>query len=586
MNLLELIKQNPSSKSTLFDAFSLMEKALVGNLQPNFYVSPIDTGLGKSTLIKCFFRYWKAKGFEPGGGILLALNTKAEIEEFARTSGLDEADYAAYTSDIEFDKLGVTKDLSNKAPVLFTTHAMLRAKTRKKKFKFSKEFFYNGRPRTLRLWDERALRAEPIHIALDDMVKILGSIRPYAPEWIEAVEEFIGIGKRSPVGTVLTVPKRFGAGKPFVAVDGVAPILTDEQSNIYRQLKAAQGKSLRVCEGKWYGKTLVGSGDRLPSDLAPMFIFDASARIGDTYELWGKNGEITMMPALVRDYRNLTVRIWKTACGKSVLEDGSQRSRILNGIAKTLNLDPQPTLLIGSKARPSLFNLHAELGERLDDADGLHFRHWGIHYGTNEFSAIKRLVVIGAYRNRDTVDQAIYMAASGADPHRVTGNEYSAIARAEMQQNLLQAFSRGNIRTGVNGECGECVVYLVAPPGPDPEELVRETFPGCQIEAWEPFGAILKGQAKAVFDVLDEMVKAGRTGEVPKLDVRMRVTIASPSRFSQVLANPSLANALKQIGVTSNARNFVISPVVAPTASIALLRRRWLEKPRELPLAA
>jgi hypothetical protein len=573
-NLYDLIKINPTSKPHFSTALNLMLSSLEDSLDPKFYVLPFDTGFGKSTLIKDFLRVWKAEGFKGRGSVLIALNTKAEIAEFATSCGLGNADYAAYTSDDEINMLGAGADKKGLVPVLFTTQAMLRARLAKKGFCKAEEFFFHGQPRTLRLWDERCDRAETIHITRDGLLKLFDPIRPYCPEWIEGIEKFLALVKRSPFGTVLTVPLRFGTGRQFVPFDGVAPILTPDVVEAYKQLKRAAGKRLRVCAGKMFGKTLVGAGNPLPADLAPMLIFDGSARIGETYKLWAETGNVVILPPLVRDYRNLIVRIWKTGSGREALENADKRDWLLNGIAKTLNLDPQPTLLIGSKARPSVFDLHAELAAYLDNPADLFFRHWGIHYGTNAFANTKRLVVVGEHRNRDTVNQAICMAASGIDPAAAMGSEEKDIALAEMKQNLLQAFSRGNLRNGVNGECGECVVYLIAPPTPDPEAMVRETFPGCRVEAWEPYGTKLTGQAKAVFDVLKAMVDAGRTGDVTKFEVRSAAVIASKARFGQVLANPTFVNAIRAIGVSVVNKHFVIRPLASVVSLSGMLARR------------
>lgn len=580
------INRNPSSKEVLSDIYASMLDSLKQEIAAKIYVYPIDTGLGKSTLIKSFLAEWKAEGFEPEGSVLIVLNTKAEILEFTEGCGLNASDYAALTADNDVNSVGAGHHKANSVPVLFTTHAMVQHRLDKKSFSKADEFFHKGRPRTLRVWDEQALRAEPIHLTLDTIAKLYEPVRPYFPHWVEGLEAFVAQVKAAAPNTTVRVPDSFGSGPQFNGAEGIRPALFPWAADAFKALCAAMGRKVRICAGKLYGRTLVGSGPALPDDIAPLFVFDASARIGDTYALWGENSPVQVMPALTRDYSKLIVRLWKTSCGNSTLEQPEKRNHLIRGIVKALNFDAEPTLVIGKKARPT-FDIHKDLRASVSNPDNVSFLHWGRHYGTNEYRQVKRMVVIGAHQARDTMDLALYAAASGVDVEQLAGDEGLALSRVRMKQNLLQAFSRGHLREGVNGQCGECVVYFVAPPSISPEQLVRETFPGCQIEEWHPFDPVLTGQAKAVFDVLNDW--AGRDGKLnpyPKMIVRTAVGIESPSRFAQVLANPSLRTALQGIGITVENKGFLKSAVPSPIINIAEVRARRLARQEQAAKAA
>lgn len=462
---------------------------------------------------------------------------------------------------------------------------MIRQRLAQKKFAQAAEFFFKGKPRSLRIWDEQALRAEPIHLTLDTIATLYEPVRPYFPEWVEGLEAFVAKLKETAPNTVIRVPHRFGSGRQFTGAEGGVPSLSSWAADAFKGLRTAMGRKVRICAGKLYGITLVGSGPALPGDLAPLFILDASARIGDTYALWGKKSPVQMMPAQTRHCSNLTVRLWKTACGNTVLEQPEQRDRLIRGIAKALEFDAEPTLVIGKKARTT-FDIHKELRAGVGNPDDVSFLHWGRHYGTNEYRQVKRMVVIGAHQARDTMDLALYAAASGVDVELLAGDEGLALSRVRMKQNLLQAFSRGHLREGVNGQCGECVIYFVAPPSIGPEQLVRDTFPGCQVEEWHPFDPVLTGQAKAVFDVLKAWVDLdGKLNPYPKLMVRTAVGIESASRFGQVLANPGLRTALRGIGVTVENKGFLKTAVPSP-AYMKEARAKWLERHHDMAKAA
>ncbi|MGR6327991.1 hypothetical protein ACU5AX_02895 [Sphingomonas sp. XXL09] len=585
-DFLEANNGNPGTHSIFQGIFNAMFSSIEGKIAPKFYVYPIDTGLGKSTLIKSFLAGWKAAGFEPEGSVLIALNTKAEIVEFATDCGLDVTDYAALTTDEEVNIIGAGHHRAASVPVLFTTQAMIRQRLAQKKFAQAEEFFFKGRPRSLRIWDEQALRAEPVHLPLDTIGKLYEPVRPYFPEWVEELEAFVAEVKGAAPNTIIRVPNSFGSGLQFKGAEGGVPSLSSWATESFKALRAAMGRKVRICAGKLYGITLVGSGPALPDDLAPLFILDASARIGDSYALWGDKSPVQVMPALTRDYSNLTVRLWKTACGNTVLEQPEKRDHLFRGIAKALDLNAEPTLVIGKKAR-STFDIHKGLQASVANPDDVSFLHWGRHYGTNEYRQVKRMVVIGAHQARDTMNLAIYAAASGIDVDQLAGDEGVELSRPRMKQNLLQAFSRGHLREGTNGQCGECVVYFVAPPSVSPEQLVRETFPGCQIEEWHPFDPVLVGQAKAVFDVLKAWVdREGALNPYPKMIVRTAVGIESPSRFGQVLANPNLVTALAKIGVTIEHKAFRRAPVAVTTADVVGARAKWLMRHHGLAKAA
>lgn len=301
-------------------------------------------------------------------------------------------------------------------------------------------------------------------------------------------------------------------------------------------------------------------GHPLPADIAPLFIFDASARVVENYQLWADvDCNVEIMDPLVRDYDNLLVHIWKTACGRDFLANPTNRDKLLRPIAKMMNADERATLLVGYMNKGDC-DLFEELKSYLHKSELLHFRHWGNHHGTNEFRDIDRLVVIGCHLNRDTVYQAMHMAATGADPDSAVGNEWTQMRQGHLKGNLLQAFSRGTVRQGENGQCGKCDVYFIAPPNPSPETLVREAFPGCRIEAWEPVEKALTGHAKAIVDAVRLLRAQERIGDVPKAEIRTMAGIGNDRSFANVLNKEVVVAALSKLGVEVTHKHFVFMP--------------------------
>lgn len=540
------------------EIYDLFENNMTPNLDEKVRVFPIDTGLGKSTRIQKFLREWKAKGFRVGESCILFLSTVEEINSYINAIGFDRIEVAVVTKNEEANLLGSNNP--NQSRLILTTHAMLKSRTFKKSFSKASEFYFQGKPRGLRIADEGLYQAEHIHLGRDSLLQVIEPLRPYFPEWVEALEKFADRLYNIEPGTTIRFPDRFGKGPQYYSVEHGGPNLSDKHKQILQHIRAARGRQLRAVSGKKYGITLIGKGHPLPADIGPLFIFDASARVVENYQLWADvDHNVEIMDSLVRDYNNLLVHIWKTACGRDFLANPTNRDKLLRSIAKMMNADERATLLVGYKDRGD-FDLFEELKFYLDKPELLHFRHWGNHHGTNEFRDIDRLVVIGCHLNRDTVYQAMHMAATGADPESVIGNEWTQMRQGHLKGNLLQAFSRGTVRQGENGQCGKCDVYFIAPPNPSPETLVREAFPNCRIEAWEPVQKALTGQAKDIVDAVRQLKAQGRLGDVPKAEVRELAGIVKESSFANVLKRGDVVAALSKFGVDIAHKHFIFKP--------------------------
>lgn len=546
---------NEKHKSYFSNIFDLFRKNLIQNIDEKIRVFPIDTGLGKSTRIQNFLREWKAKGFQNGESCILFLSTVEEIHCYIKGIEFDRHEVAVVTKNEEANLLGSNNP--NQSRLILTTHAMLKSRTLKKSFSKASEFYFQGKPRGLRIADEALYRAEHIHLGRDSLLQVIEPLRPYFPEWVEGLERFASHIHALKPNSIIRFPNGFGKGPQYSFVEYGGRRLTDKQKKILQHIKAAQGRRLKAVSGKKYGITLIGMGHPLPADIGPLFIFDASARVVENYQLWADlNPNVEIIDSLVRDYDNLLVHIWKTSCGRDFLANPTNRDKLLRPIAKMMNADERETLLVGYMNKGD-FDLFEELKSYLDKPELLHFRHWGNHHGTNEFRDIDRLVVISCHLNRDTVYQAMHMAATGADPESVTGNEWTQMRQGHLKGNLLQAFSRGTVRQGENGQCGKCDVYFIAPSNPSPETLVREAFPGCRIEAWEPVQKALTGQAGAIVDAVRQLRARSQRGEVAKAEIREVAGITNERSFANVLNKEVVLAALSKLGVEVAHKHFI-----------------------------
>lgn len=65
-----------------------LETGLSGGLNPAYYLSAIDPGIGKTLAVSMFLKAWKDLGYQPGSSVLIGVSRLSEIEAYVRTSGL------------------------------------------------------------------------------------------------------------------------------------------------------------------------------------------------------------------------------------------------------------------------------------------------------------------------------------------------------------------------------------------------------------------------------------------------------------------------------------------------------------------
>ena len=314
----------------------------------------------------------------------------------------------------------------------------------KKPFSKAEEFHCKGRLRTLRIWDEAVTAAEPIHIALDDIVNLYAPLRYAYSDWVAGLRSFADDVNSAVSGAVVTIPREFGTGVQFRYSDKLPIYLDEQQKATVQRLKRAEGRRVRVCHGKG-GAVLVGAGAPLPKDLAPLIVLDASARVKEDYRLWGRHrGNVEILPEAVRDYRDLTVRIWKRGCGNTALADDANRGKILRGIAEVVNSKADERWRVIAPKDRHRAKITEELPDYLDNAANVSFLHWGIHHGTNEFADVKNMVVVGGFLAPDTAFLADYIVATGVDPSAPNDDDWRRMKTSKLKDNLLQAFCRGD----------------------------------------------------------------------------------------------------------------------------------------------
>jgi hypothetical protein len=550
----ELVSSNPVSKSSFNKLKSVYDDSISGKGVQNFIVAPIDAGLGKSISYKAYLAEKESKGFNDDESVLIIYKTKEEAKEFIMNSPpVTAKDISLYTSDDSINMLGAND--TDSARVLITTHEMIRARLAKKRFESATEFFYKGKPRRLRVWDEAIAPARTIHLPIDQLVRLNAPLRFSDGKWLSKLENFVDAVKITSDGECLTIPTELDAGFPKGGLD-----LPAGEGESLRQLRRGIGRKVLVRRNGGH-QVLIGAGVALPADLAPMIILDASARVNPIYELWRDHrGGVEFLPAATRNYGELVVHIGKTGCGKLAFGNPTKREPIIRPILAIINSKPtERWLVIGPKGAAG-FSLQDEISKEAADPSTVSYLHWGVHYGTNEFADVKNVIVISAFPAPDHVYSAEYAAASGIELEKLTDEHRKAMKAGKLKDNLLQAICRGHVRNGKADVCGECNVYLLMPANQDPEPLVRETFPGCKIAEWFRNKPKRKAptQEEKVFELLRSLKASGSVACISKKAVREKAGIGTASQLGTLLTS-GLAERLEKAGIRVENKRFILT---------------------------
>jgi len=533
--------------SLLLETF---DRALRGRLSPKYYLASFDPGSGKSCAVAAFLRAWKEQRYEPEGSILIGLSRLDEIERMVLYAGLPKEDFGVFTTSDPHNSLGVPKAELGSARVLFTTQQMIVSRTKKRSFEEASEFHFQGRPRSLRIWDESLEPASSLVISKDDL-SLLHGLRFQHPSYVKMVErltESLGLSEN---GRILNVPPELASVPVFDPLE-----LPRGAEEVAHKLASVAGQEMIVIDDGLGGKSLVGTGSELSKDFAPVVILDASGRVRTTYDLWSKHrGGLEPLPPVPNDYRRLTVHLWKRRSGRQVLRDPKVRSKIASAIAEEINKDESSRWLIAHSKhdRETVADIKALVTHNPDQR--IATMTWGNHHGTNVFRDVENVVLIGQLTMRRSQYMGKLLAASGLPVREARRLDIDELRWGEYRHNLLQAACRGAVRRSERGVAGKCRLFLVTSPSPHLERLIEETFPGCRIEQWRPGHLALKGRARQVADFLLACFEATDNAPIRKGEVSSALGMPPPN-LSRIIKQPAFAEFMDSEGIWTSTQWF------------------------------
>ncbi|MGI4976927.1 MAG: hypothetical protein ACRYG6_08300 [Janthinobacterium lividum] len=453
-----------------------------------------------------------------GAGMIVSVFTIAEATAMAEALGDIRGRLCVLTSDDAANAMGGAT--ANEAPILITTQSRLGRLTADRPFGSVSSFFYQGAPRSIRVWDESVLPGSTIVIGADDLMALGSGLRRFSPVLITALYAFASQLLEAEDGVAVDVPD-FGAGGGTTVDDLVAHLTDTGTPNRTRDretalgLQAVNGRRVRVRRDGFSGSAVLTFREELPPDLLPMLVLDASGRVRETYALWqASRNAIVQLPSAVRDYGPLTVKVWKTSGSKSGWEKNG--ARLIEGIVATVETKPaEEWLIVVHKPNAAIGDPEAAIRAKLPATvrDRVSFTTWGRHTGVNAWADVPNVILAGTL---------FYPASHLTATHHLCANlpvEDGLVGRAEVAHTergehrhlLLQAICRGRVRRCDGDRCQPMTAYIVASPKSKIAAEVPRVFPGCTIATWEPLKVEATGKLRDAVRWLTAAIEGGRT---------------------------------------------------------------------------
>lgn len=539
----------------LEDMLRVLEDMAEEECFPSYYLSPLDCGVGKTTAIVEFIKALLASPDHRHVSVILCVSRLDEIQGLASKMGLSPADFAAYTADDACNALGRGKGEAAEARVLFTTQAMIDRRCDGRTFASAAEFHFRGRTRQVRIWDEAILPGKAITITKDDIASLYRPLRGVFPALVDTLEGLFQSLSEAPDGATIEVPDLEALHgidtNQILSVFNSAP---DDTQMIVSSLWFMAGKLATAKTDGVYGNTALSFRDTLPYDFMPVLITDASGRVRTTYQQWAHDrGGLQILRSAPKSYRNLTVNVWQTGGGKSAFaRDGS---RLVDGIAATINSKPEEDFLVIHHKKDHRFDIEADVSTLVTgDKSRVHFLNWGRHQATNDFVNVPNVILAGTLFFRASYYEALGRLGSAIAPgDKMPERLLEEVIVGEHRHLILQAVGRGPVRVSVGGDCAPCNGYVIASTRSGIKEALPSIFPQCRVVQWAPVKRPLKGKIKKAVEFVVSHLTANPSDLLKFTAVRRAIGMNDSANFnSRIRKSPDFKEALAEAGIVEH----------------------------------
>jgi len=568
-----------------------LESMTYGIALPKVYLSSLDPGSGKTVAItqfvKCLIKRSTYKAALTNVGVIILLSRLEEIETMVKAMDLQDDQYACLTSEDDINALGLGENNIDKAQVLFTTQQRRELQIKGKSFGEAEGFYFNGRVRSVRIWDESYLPGESIVILEYDIRQLSGAVGKFGKTVLsDALLKISDQIRMSKSGDVVELPDFASLidTSCFQLIEKVRAIQEDLGDTMASLCDLSGGNvSIHRDGGDHRGIKAISFKDTLPVDLMPILVTDASGRVRHTYALMDESRQnIVRLKTAEKTYSNLTVAVLGRSGAKSSWERNA--SELTAIITETINAEPDKKwLIVGHKPRgkdgSSIPDLSDTLPPMLSTGVDIKFLTWGKHSATNEYNDRDRIVLAGTLFYSKSQYEGLTRLSGNIRPcdRKVSTSERNMTDIGESKHNILQAISRGILRGSKDGDCHPCKVFIIASArsgikkaltmpegvGYDPSYI----FPGCKIEPWRNrrLDALsqLKGYMKATYDYLERWVGTVEVGAKLKLkELRGIVGARDHKSFNSLLQGSTMVEALENLGICLHQPNAKVLGIV------------------------
>ena len=544
-----------SMRKSLCHAAQVLEAMAEETIPPQFHLSSLDPGVGKTTLIRHFIMALLSSPLHGYVSILVCVSRLEEIDTMLAGLSPYLPEVSVWTGDEVMN--AKTSTPPQEARVLLTTQQKLEAVySRHDCFALAKGFHYLDQPREVRIWDESLLLGKEVMPSEDDLSSLWGHFRRSAPQLCVALEDLHSKLKQAATGNIIHVPDLEEMGGATGSAEVARLLGSDRTTTLDRErlerLQHASGETLPVHRNNYGEAKLLDYRDSLPEDLAPMLVFDASGRCRTTYSLMESHRlNLVRLPSATKDYSNLVIGLWPRGSGKTA-HANDEDEVLVRGIAEKIMERPhEDWLLIHHKDDLTSFQNRVEAHLEDQFTGGLHFLSWGKHHGTNAFAHVPNVIFASLLHLPPEVYETRVRLCAGMDQtEAVTAGKRKEMAEGELLHNVLQALCRASVRgLQADGTCPPCRAYIIAPKLTGLSESLPKVFPGCKLGPWRPKGTTkLSGSIQKALGLIDQWDGEDLGGDVTYVELAEEMGMDRRDFTKRVARDPRFKEEVAQRG--------------------------------------